>query len=324
MSFSLKVKDELAGVVPAARHCQIAELSAIIGMSGNIYTSPDGRHYIRIMSENRDVACKSQLFIHKAFGYKSDVSVRYNKDTGNTTYIVSVMDSDTAIKILLSAKLMNPDGSIKDDMSLVSTVGISNMCCKRSFLRGAFLAGGSMSDPEKSYHFEIVAQSRDKADQMVDILKCFELDARVVARRMYQVVYIKEGEQIVDVLNVMGAHVALMNLENVRVLKDVRNSVNRKVNCETANLNKTVSAAVKQIDDIRYIRDTVGLDSLSEGLEQMAKLRIQYPDTPLKDLGEMLVPPVGKSGVNHRLRKISQIAQDLRQNSISRGGKKND
>ena len=137
-------------------------------------------------------------------------------------------------------------------------------------------------------------------------------------------VYLKEGEQIVDALNVMGAHVALMNLENVRVLKDVRNSVNRQVNCETANLNKTVSAAVKQIEDIEYIRDTVGLDSLSEGLQQMAELRIRYPDTPLKNLGEMLVPPVGKSGVNHRLRKISETAWELRQNSISRGGKKND
>lgn len=324
MSFSLKVKDELAGVVPAARHCQIAELSAIVGMSGSIYTSPNGRHYIRIVSENRDVACKSQLLIRKAFGYESDAAVRYNKDTKNTTYIVSVMDSDTAIKILLSAKLMNPDGSINDDMSLVSTVGISNMCCKRSFLRGAFLAGGSMSDPEKSYHFEIVAQSTGRAKQIIEILNCFELDARVVARRQYQVVYLKEGEQIVDALNVMGAHVALMNLENVRVLKDVRNSVNRQVNCETANLNKTVSAAVKQIEDIEYIRDTVGLDSLSEGLQQMAELRIRYPDTPLKNLGEMLVPPVGKSGVNHRLRKISETAWELRQNSISRGGKKND
>ena len=324
MSFSLKVKDELVKVVPPARHCQIAELSAIVGMSGNIYTSQSGKHYIRITTENRDVACKSQLLIQKAFGYESDSSVRYNKDTKNTTYIVSVMDSDMAIKILLSTKLMNTDGSIKDDMSLVSTVGISNICCKRSFLRGAFLAGGSMSDPEKSYHFEIVSQSRDRAKQLMDILKCFELDARVGARRQYQVVYLKEGEQIVDVLNVMGAHVALMNLENVRVLKDVRNSVNRQVNCETANLNKTVSAAVKQIEDINYIRETVGLGSLSEGLEQIAELRLKYPDVPLKNLGEILTPPVGKSGVNHRLRKIGEIAQELRQNDISRGGKKND
>ena len=127
-------------------------------------------------------------------------------------------------------------------------------------------------------------------------------------------VYIKEGSGIVDILNVMEAHIALMELENVRILKEVRNSVNRKVNCETANLNKTISAAVKQIEDIEYIRDNYGLSKLSESLEEMARLRLDNPDASLKELGDMLSPPVGKSGVNHRLRKICEIAEDLRGN----------
>ena len=126
-------------------------------------------------------------------------------------------------------------------------------------------------------------------------------------------VYLKEGAQIVDMLNIMEAHVALMNLENVRILKEMRNSVNRKVNCETANISKTVAAAVKQLGDIEYIKQNAGLDSLPENLKDMALLRLEYPDTPLKELGTYLDPPVGKSGVNHRLRRISEIADELRE-----------
>jgi len=127
------------------------------------------------------------------------------------------------------------------------------------------------------------------------------------------VVYLKEGAQIVDMLNVMEAHVALMELENVRIVKDMRNRVNRTVNCETANLNKTVSAAVKQKDDIFFIRDHMGFQKLSKSLKDVAVARLEQPDATLKELGESLTPPVGKSGVNHRLRKLSEIADKLRE-----------
>lgn len=136
-----------------------------------------------------------------------------------------------------------------------------------------------------------------------------------VLRKRYFVVYVKEGSQIVDLLNIMEAPVALMELENIRIVKEMRNTVNRKVNCETANINKTVSAAVKQMEDIRYICDTVGLESLPDNLKEMAKMRLERPEATLKELGEALEPPVGKSGVNHRLRKLSLIAQDIRERS---------
>jgi DNA-binding protein WhiA len=187
------------------------------------------------------------------------------------------------------------------------------MCCKRAFLRGAFLSGGSISDPEKAYHLEIVATGPKKADQILTAIASFELDARIVERRKYHVVYLKEGAQIVDMLNVMGAHVSLMDLENVRILKEVRNSINRQVNCETANINKTVNAATRQIEDILYIKETVGFSELGEGLEEIARVRIDNPDLSLKDLGELLTKPIGKSGVNHRLKKLSSIAQNLRE-----------
>ena len=170
----------------------------------------------------------------------------------------------------------------------------------------------TFSDPEKSYHFEIVCASMGKAQQIQKIMRCFALDAKIVSRKKSFVVYLKEGAQIVDVLNVMEAHQSLMELENIRILKDMRNTVNRKVNCETANINKTVSAAVKQIDDIRYIEETKGLDKLPEGLKDMALTRLTYPEASLKELGALLQNPVGKSGVNHRLRKLSEMAEEIR------------
>lgn len=179
--------------------------------------------------------------------------------------------------------------------------------------RGAFLAAGSLSDPEKFYHFEIVCASLEKAVQLQNVILTFDIDAKIVVRKKYYVVYIKEGSQIVELLGLMEAHVALMELENIRILKEMRNSVNRQVNCETANINKTVSAAVKQLADITYIRDTVGLDYLPELLSEVAQVRLEMPDATLKELGENLSHPVGKSGVNHRLRKISAVAESLRE-----------
>ena len=186
-------------------------------------------------------------------------------------------------------------------------------CCKRAFIRGAFLASGSISDPEKGYHFEIVCSDAKRAEQLQTIIRSFSVDAKIVQRKKSHVVYVKEGAQIVDMLAVMEANVALMDLENIRILKEMRNSVNRKVNCETANINKTVNAAVKQMEDIKLVRQKIGFEQLNEGLAQVAELRMQYPEATLKELGMMLSPQVGKSGVNHRLRKLSAMADELRE-----------
>ena len=191
---------------------------------------------------------------------------------------------------------------------------LARSCCKRAFLRGAFLASGSISDPQKSYHFENVCQEEAQAQLLQELYHSFELDAKIVQRKKYYIVYLKEGAQIVDALNVMGAYVALMNLENVRIFKEMRGSVNRIVNCETANINKVVGAACRQMEDIHYIQSKIGLDELPPSLKEMALLRLEYPDSSLKELGELCNPPVGKSGVNHRLRKLGEIAMKLGRN----------
>ncbi|MDK2808306.1 MAG: cell division protein WhiA [Clostridiales bacterium] len=314
MSFSKNVKEELSRQLTPARHCQIAEIAAITSLCGSIIMNEHNEYFIKIHTENLTVARKYFILIRKSFHVSADISVRKNNHLkkGNV-YTVWVKDEKASLKILQATKLITPDGEILEELSMADNLVVQNTCCKRAFIRGAFLAYGSMSNPAKNYHFEIVASTRKKAEQLRDIINFFEMDAKIVQRKKHFVVYIKEGSQIVDLLNIMEAHVGLMELENVRILKEMRNSINRQVNCETANINKTVVAATKQIDDIRYIRDTIGFEELTEGLEEIARLRIEHTDASLKELGTMLNPPIGKSGVNHRLRKLSMLAQHLRE-----------
>lgn len=315
MSFSSDVKEELSRQIPAARHCQIAETAAILSFCGHVKINASDRFSIRIRTENLWVARKFFTLLRKTFKIDTEIVVRRSDNQKKTrTYVIAVNDHENAIRILQAVKLLNGDLEVEENLSLKHNVIVQKNCCRRAFLRGAFLAAGSISDPNRFYHFEIVCATLHKAEQLRDLICGFEIDAKIVLRKKYHVVYVKEGSQIVSLLGIMEANVSLMNLENVRILKEMRNTVNRKVNCETANINKTVSAAVKQIEDIQYIRDTAGFSRLSDGLGDIAELRLQYPEATLKELGMMLDPQVGKSGVNHRLRKLSKIAEELRGN----------
>ena len=314
MSFSSRVKDELSRQVSAARHCRIAEMSAVLSLCGRVKISASDHFSIEMHTENVAVARKYFTLLKKTFNISTDVSIRRGGNVSrNRTYIVAVREHDDALKVLQAAKLIDAQGEIRENLSLVRNVMVQNACCRRAFIRGAFLAAGSISDPEKFYHFEIVCPSMAKAEQLKGIIAAFDMEPKIVPRKKHYVVYIKEGDQIVDILNVMEAPVSLMELENIRIVKEMRGSVNRQVNCETANINKTVSAAVKQIEDIRFIQSVAGLSGLPESLQEMARIRLERPEATLKELGEALEPPVGKSGVNHRLRKLSLVAEELRQ-----------
>ena len=313
MSFSSKVKEELSRQWSPARHCQIAETAAVLSLCGRVKISASDHYAIEIHTENLAVARKYFTLLKKTFNINTDVLIRRGQMPGRSrTYMVAVREHEDALRVLQASKLLDSYGEIAEDLSLIHNVVVQNVCCKRAFIRGAFLASGSISDPEKGYHFEIVTQDERKATHLQEIICSFQIDAKIVLRKKSYVVYVKEGAQIVDMLAIMEANVALMNLENIRILKEMRNSVNRKVNCETANINKTVNAAVKQIEDIRLIEQKKGFHNLNEGLAEIAELRLQYPEATLKELGMMLNPQVGKSGVNHRLRKIEAMAEDLR------------
>ena len=314
MSFSGNVKEELSHQIAQARHCQIAELAALISMCGAVVITPGEKYRIKIHTEKIAVARKCFTLVTKTFNIRTDISVRRNLEKGSETYMLVIREHEDALRILQATKLIGEREDAYSALHIVDPILVQQPCCKRAFLRGAFLAAGSMSDPNKAYHFEIVCTTVNMAEQLRRMMCSFSMEAKIVARKKMYVVYLKEGAQLVDMLNIMEAHVSLMELENVRILKEMRNAVNRKVNCETANINKTVSAAVKQVEDIRYIQQTIGLDKLSDGLKEMAILRLEHPDATLKELGEISDPPVGKSGVNHRLRKIGEIAEGVRQN----------
>lgn len=315
MSFSSDVKEELSHLSEHQLHCEIAELAAIISFCGKVNQSLKGNYQIVLHTENAAVARRFYSLIKSAFDFQPEISItQHDFLKKNRIYMISINVSRTALKILKAAGLVNNLGQMDDENFLAENPVLQRVCCRRAFLRGAFLASGSITDPEKNYHFEIACLAEAKAEQLKDLLEFFQLDAKIVVRKKYFVVYLKEGAMIADALNVIEAHVAMMKFENVRIVKDVRNSVNRRVNCEAANINKTVSAARKQIEDIEYIRKTVGLDKLPDTLRDVAYARLEEPDATLKELGEMLHPPVGKSGVNHRLRKLGQMAQDIKEN----------
>lgn len=299
MSFSGMVKEELATHISPARHCQLAELSALIHFCGS--RCEDGRH-LALETENQAVVRKCFTLIKKTFNI--EIVVQTNG---------RLLPDDTAErKVVQALHLADADGELMELDVPVNTLLIKNTCCARAYLRGAFLCAGSMSDPEKSYHLEFVCNRRTQAEQIQSVIQEFQIEAKIIKRKKYHIVYLKEGAGIVDLLNVMEAHVSLMNLENLRIVKEMRNSINRRVNCETANISKTVTAASKQTEDILLIRDRYGFENLPDNLRQMAEVRLEYPDAALKELGEYLEPKVGKSGVNHRLRKLSEIADAIR------------
>ena len=294
MSFSSEVKQELAKQSGKSRHCQIAELAALVAF--------DGKRQ-QLIGDAGDVLDSENPLLQEKYGLLLAQLFHVN---------IEEIDTLPPERILETIKMWNQSLRCADITETVNGILLQQTCCRRAYIRGAFLAGGSISDPNKSYHFEIVCGELAQAEYVRDMINSFDLDAKIVTRKKTFVVYLKEGSQIVDVLNIMEAHIALMELENVRILKEMRNSVNRKVNCETANINKTVSAAVRQMEDIVYVRDTVGLVYLPVGLRDVALTRLENPDATLKELGSLMADPVGKSGVNHRLRKISEIADKLR------------
>ena len=287
MSFSYEVKEELAKHSGSARHCQMAELAAMLHFCGQYGRDAQGAFTIGFQVENPIVVKKCFTLLKKTFSIDTDATI--DEEKMNELY-----------------RKFGDLGEPADEVLLKST------CCRRAFIRGAFLAIGSISAPEKGYHLEFVTANEAKAKQLQSVIQSFDIEAKIVLRKKYHVLYMKESEAIVDLLNVMEAHIALMKLENMRILKELRNTVNRRVNCETANINKTLDSSRKQQEDILLLKEKYGLENLPIGLQQIAKMRLEEPEASLKELGKMLEPPIGKSGVNHRLRKLSEIADKLR------------
>lgn len=312
MSFSSKAKSEICRTVPKTRCCKISELAALLYTCGTIQFIGKNKVNLKVNTENASIARKVFTLIKSLYNTQPEILVRRNKRLRkNNIYILIVPQVNIAQKILEDTLIMYKDKDNNINFNFMIDSGlISTECCKRSFLRGAFLGGGSVSDPEKAYHLEFVANTKEYGTSLCQLIQSFNLHSKLIERKKNYVVYIKEGEHIVDLLNLIGAHTALLNLENIRIYKDMRNNINRLVNCETANLSKTINASVRQIKKIEYIRDQIGFDKLPPSLKEIAEIRLNHPHASLRELGEMLDPPIGKSGVNHRLRKLEKIAED--------------
>ena len=312
MSFSSKVKGEIARYSELTKSEALAQISAIMKVSGTIGFSGSGLSF-KITTENPSSARLIFTLLKIHFNIHSKLMVkRSNSLKKNNIYMV-VINEEMGVRGLLQETgiLTEVDGVMSLDYRIQEEM-IKTEEEKRAYIRGAFLGGGSISNPEKTYHLEFVTHSEEYAIDLCKLINTFGLNSKVIQRKNSFIIYIKEGEQIVDLLNIVGAHTCLLELENIRIMKEMRNNVNRLVNCETANLSKTVNAAVRQVESIKLIQKEIGLKRLPKNLREVAELRLNYPDESLKDLGEMLDPPVGKSGVNHRLRKIEKIAEELR------------
>ncbi|MCR4655074.1 MAG: DNA-binding protein WhiA [Lachnospiraceae bacterium] len=287
MSFSHRVKEELYTHIGQARHCMLSELSALIDYSGSIDS-------LTVLSEN-------EMFVRKCF-------TLLEKTFNITGYVCDETGKSGRKHCLLSPE--NTDEFNRVRTALKGETLTERACCKRAYLRGAFLAAGSVNAPEKSYHLEIAVGDDAKALLLTELFRTFDISAKITDRKNSRIVYIKDGEQIAAALNVMEAGLSFMDYENVRIYKDVKNTVNRRVNCETANIGKAVSAALKQSEAIRYAVKLPEYESLPDTVKEVAMLRLRFPEVSLKELGEMCDPRIGKSGVNHRLRKIMELAEE--------------
>lgn len=293
MSFSGEVKEELLKQYASSVHCIYAELAAIVLFGDRRRVKCDHTDYL---PENGEItvflSTENDFVRQKAFTLcQKNINIKVDREQGILTF---------------------PAEFRKEHLMPDLNGALKQQCCRRAFLRGAYLSIGSMSNPGKSYHLEFDCIREAEAHLLQELIAAFDIPAKIVERKKYYVVYVKEGSAICDMLNIMGAHASLMDFENQRIVKEVRNSINRKVNCETANITKTVNAATAQVRDIMLIRETVGLEELPENLRRIAELRLEHQEATLQELGDLLTPPVGKSGVNHRLRKLSEIARSMR------------
>ncbi|TCT18781.1 hypothetical protein EDD68_12135 [Melghiribacillus thermohalophilus] len=316
MSFASETKKELTNI-EVDTCCARAELAALIRMNGSL--SYSSRQYVLdVQTENAAIAQRIYKLIKKNFDYSIELLVRKKmRLKKNNVYIVRLKEN---VRFFLKdLDILEEPFSFVQDISPKYT---KKKCCRRSYLRGAFLAGGSVNNPEtSSYHLEISTFYKEHNDSLCELMNSFDLHARTLKRKKGYITYLKEAEKITEFLNVVGAHQALLKFEDVRIMRDMRNSVNRLVNCETANLNKTIGAAFRQVENIKYIQNTVGLDVLPDKLREIAELRLEHQDVTLKELGEMVSSgKISKSGINHRLRKIDEYAEKLRKGEMPKKG----
>lgn len=310
MPFSTRVKSEAAQVRPNERLCLQAELAGLLHAAGRLHLEGGSHVALEVVTENGPVARKVFWLLKQFSQIPAEIKVFRGQrlQRRSSVFRVSLRGGGDVLALLREIGVLDPSGR---PLTRVDPAYRLRRERRAAYLRGAFLGQGSVTDPNKGYHLELLTQEKEYAKQLLDLLRRSGIRARVAERRGYAV-YVKDADGIGEFLGLIGAHGSFLDWENIRVQKNMRNQINREVNCETANVDKAVDAAMRQAEDIRFIAERLGLENLPKPLRQMAEARLEHPEATLRDLGDLLDPPLGKSGVNYRLRKLETLARLLR------------
>ena len=313
MSFAAKVREELSRQTARTKHCRTAELAALLFFSGTLQIDEAGRMKLVFRTEQAAAQETFLQLLNRLFHIPPEQIIQEVKERKNGMLCtICLNEQDTVRKILTAAGTLDARGRLNEDKPLAELKILEKECCRRAFLRGAFLAAGTVSDPNRSYHLEFLCNSEEQREQLRQLIDSMGIRAGTVRRGRKDLVYLKDGSRIADLLSLMEAHVSLLEFENARIMREVRGNINRKVNCETANIRKTADASAGQIEDVELIKKTIGFSALPKILDETARIRLQYPTATLQELGDLHEPPVGKSGINHRMRKLHALAEQLR------------
>ena len=311
MSFSDKVRNEIIREKRLKNCCHLAELAALVKVEGSLQIA-NNKTGLKMLSQKAVVARELYKLLKDKYNFMTEIRVgkKSSFDKGNY-YIINIPPQERIKDLLIEIGLIDKNFSfnyeIKDEF-------LEKNCCSKAYLKGLFLAAGMIADPNSEYHLEFFVKYEDYAEELYPLFDKFSIDIKIRKRNDKYSLYIKKVEDIIKVLNLIGAKSAQLEMENARILKEVKNEVNRKVNLETANLSRTAIAAQKQLENIELIDKIKGINKLSGSLQEIAELRRENPYASLKELGEML--GLSKSGVNHRLRRIKKIAEDLKSQKL--------
>lgn len=309
--FTGETKEALSRVPLRSRHCRLAELHGLILGIGEIEVLPGGRLSLLIQSENLPAVRRAEYLIYVLSGLEVDVSVFLGGRDRTPLYSLSLMGGRPLGRLLKALGFLSSRGALRDKALPAPEALLERDCCRRAYLRGAFLSSGYISDPGRAYHWELLCPGLARGEEVQGVLEKLGIRGRLTLRKGRDLLYVKDSGAISDLLNLMGATVSLLEWENARAFRSLQGQVNRQVNCETANLEKTTLASAQQRQAIRKIEEKQGLSSLPGPLREMALLRLEHPEASLTELGAMLDPPVGRSGINHRLRKLMKLAEEL-------------
>ena len=311
MSFASDARGELARDLCAHICCARSELAAALLSSGGISYRGKNRYALSLTAADAAVVRRYFALLKQFWGITGQIRTLVTESLSGQTRYQLIIPEEESLRLLEETMLLD-ESALFGVRQWPTPELVKYACCRKSFVKGAFLMCGAVSNPDKEYHIEIAAPTEEFAQFVIEMLNYFEISAKMTCRKAKYVVYLKRAEEISSVLMLLGASSSVLHLENVRIKKDVSNQVNRQMNCDTFNINRTMNAAEAQIQDIQYLDEQIGLDKLPGSLREIAEVRVSNPEISLSGLGELLNPPISKSGVNGRLRKLSELARKLR------------